>query len=175
LYLKDAPAHNLEDMLSAGDINVAIYCKPTQLEDRFHLLPLYEERFVLAVAPSHPFAHQQCVTFKELHQQRYLHRANCEYNGTIDAILAERGAEPIYPYESERDDWIQSLVLAGLGCTAIPEFAATMPGLVLLPLVEPEIRRTVQLVTVRGRPHTAPVGALLVAAKQHKWPGSRSR
>jgi DNA-binding transcriptional LysR family regulator len=171
LYLKDAPALQLERLLEAGDLNVAIYCKPTPLSDKFHLFPLYEERFMLAVAPSHPFANQQCVTFKELHQQRYLHRANCEYDDTIDAILRELGCEPIYPYESERDDWIQALVLADLGCTAIPEFAATVPGLVLLPLAEPELRRTVNMVSVRGRPHTAPVGAMVVAAKQHAWPG----
>ncbi len=171
LYLKDAPATQLEHLLENGDLNVAIYCKPTPLEDKFHLLPLYDERFVLAVAPSHPFANQQHVTFKELHQQRYLHRANCEYNDTIDKILNERGAEPLYPYESERDDWIQALVVAGLGCTAIPEFAATTPGLVLLPLVEPALSRRVQLVSVRGRPHTAPVGAIVVAAKQYAWPG----
>jgi DNA-binding transcriptional LysR family regulator len=172
LYLKDAPATQLEQMLENGDLNVAIYCKPTPLADKFHLLPLYEERFVLAVAPSHPFANRQRVTFKELHQQRYLHRANCEHNETIDRILSELGSEPIYPYESERDDWIQSLVLAGLGCTAIPEFAVTTPGLVLLPLVEPVLTRRVHLVSVRGRPHTAPVGAMVVAAKQYAWPGT---
>ena len=149
------------------------YCKPSPLADKFHLFKLYEERFVIAVAPSHPFAGRTHVTFKDLHQQRYLHRANCEYNDTIDRILSERGVEPIYPYESERDDWIQSLVLAGLGCTAIPQFAATLSGLVLLPLVEPELSRTVHLVSVRGRPHTAPVGAIIVAAKQYAWPGAR--
>jgi LysR family transcriptional regulator, hydrogen peroxide-inducible genes activator len=171
LYLKDAPAAQLEVMLENGDLNVAIYCKPYPLADKFHLLPLYNERFVIAVAPSHPFANRSSVSFKDLHQQRYLHRANCEYNDTIDKILAEVGAEPVYPYESERDDWIQALVLAGAGCTATPEFAATTPGLVLLPLVEPEISRTVQLVSVRGRPHTAPVGAIIIAAKQYAWPG----
>ena len=63
------------------------------------------------------------------------------------------------------------MVLAGLGCTAIPEFAATAPGLIVLPLVEPEVSRTVNLVSVRGRPHTAPVGAFIIAAKQFDWPG----
>ncbi len=173
LYLKDAPAGLLEDMLVTGDLNLAIYCKPEPLADKFHLLPLYHERFVVAVAPGHPFANMSSVTFADLHQQRYLHRANCEYNEALDRIMAERGIEPVYPYESERDDWIQAMVLAGLGCTAIPEFAATMPGLVLRQLIEPEVVRTIQLVSVRGRPHTAPVGAFVRAAKQYPWPGRR--
>jgi len=170
LYLKDAPAEQLESLLTGGDLNLAIYCKPQQLADRFHLLPLYRERFVIAVAPSHPFAQRGRIRFADLHQQRYLHRANCEYNEALDRILSEQSIEPMYPYESERDDWIQSMVLAGLGCTAIPEFAATVRGLVLLPLVEPEVTRTIQLVSVRGRPHTATVGAFVMAAKQHRWP-----
>jgi LysR family transcriptional regulator, hydrogen peroxide-inducible genes activator len=171
LYIQDAPAAVLEEKLETGDLNVAIYCKPQPLSDKFHLLPLYQERFVIAVAPSHPFASRGHVAFKDLQGQHYLNRANCEYNDTIDTILDDLGVEPVYHVESERDDWIQSLVMAGLGCTAIPEFAATIPGLVLLPLVEPEITRCIQLVSVRGRPHTAPLGAMVVAAKQYAWPG----
>jgi LysR family transcriptional regulator, hydrogen peroxide-inducible genes activator len=170
LYLKDAPAAVLEGLLESGDLDLAVYCKPDPLAEKFHLLPLFTERFVIAVAPGHPFARQQHVKFADLHQQRYLHRANCEYNETLDGIMAERGVEPVYPYESERDDWIQSMVLAGLGCSAIPEFALTVAGLVLLPLVEPEVSRTIQLVSVRGRAHTAQVGAFVIAAKQHTWP-----
>ncbi len=170
LYLKDAPAADLEKLLQSGELDLAVYCKPEPLAEKFHLLPLYAERFVIAVASGHPFARQAHVKFADLHQQRYLHRANCEYNETMDRIMAERGVEPVYPYESERDDWIQSMVLAGLGCSAIPEFAATIPGLVLLPLVEPEVSRTVQLVSVRGREHTAQVGAFVVAARQYAWP-----
>ena len=171
LYLKDAPAGELEDLLSNGDINLAIYCKPAPLAEKFHLLPLYRERFVVAVAPGHPFANRASVRFADLDKQPYLHRANCEYNDALDRIMADIGVEPVYPYESERDDWIQSMVLAGLGMTAIPEFAATLQGLVLLPLVEPEVSRAIHLVSVRGRKHTAPVGAFVMAAKQHPWPG----
>jgi DNA-binding transcriptional LysR family regulator len=171
LNLKDAPAGQLETLLESGELDLAIYCKPQAWGDKFHLLPLYDERFVIAVSPTHPFASRTQVNFRDLHQQRYLHRANCEYNETIDSIMNEHNVEPVYPYESERDDWIQSLVLAGLGCTAIPEFAATIPGLVLLPLVEPVLTRRVNLVCVRGRPHVPQVGAMMLAAKRYAWPG----
>jgi LysR family transcriptional regulator, hydrogen peroxide-inducible genes activator len=50
IYLKDAPASALEELLSQGEIDVAIFCRPGDLEDRFHTLPLYRERFVVAVA-----------------------------------------------------------------------------------------------------------------------------
>ena len=35
----------------------------------------------------------------------------------------------------------------------------------------PEVSRAIHLVSVRGRKHTAPVGAFVMAAKQHPWPG----
>ena len=56
------------------------------------------------------------------------------------------------------------IALAGLGFTFIPEYAVTMPGLRVRPLIDPEITRTVQVVTVRGRPHVPAVGAFVLAA-----------
>jgi DNA-binding transcriptional LysR family regulator len=67
--------------------------------------------------------------------------------------------EPVRPYRSERDDWIQVMALAGLGFTFIPEFAVTVSGLITRPLIDPEVIRQVNLVTVRGRPHSPSVGA----------------
>lgn len=58
---------------------------------------------------------------------------------------------------------------AGLGFTYIPEYAVTMPSLVIRPLVEPEVYRTVSLVTVRGRPHSPAVGAFVHEAKRYDW------
>ncbi len=169
LLLRDANASALEEMLAGGDLDAAIYCRPEPLGDKFHVMPLYKERFVVAFAPNHPWAAQETVTFRDLHGKPYLHRSNCEYNEHLDAIMADLGIEPYYPYESERDDWIQSMVLAGLGCTTIPEFAVTAPGLLWRPLTEPEVSRTVNLVTVRGRPHPPVVGALVHAVKRYPW------
>ena len=66
------------------------------------------------------------------------------------------------------------MVLAGLGFTYIPEFAVTVPGLVIRPLIEPELYRTVNLVTVRGRPHSPAVGAFVREARTHHWKGEGS-
>jgi DNA-binding transcriptional LysR family regulator len=53
------------------------------------------------------------------------------------------------------------MALAGLGFTFIPQFAITVSGLEVRPLIEPEVKRTVNAVTVRGRPHSPAVGAFL--------------
>ena len=169
LRLIDDTAASLQDQLASGELDAAIYCRPDQLDERFHVIPLYEERFVVAFGPGHDWSSRSAITFQDLHGQAYLNRISCEYNEHIDAIMAQRGVQPHYPYESERDDWIQSMVVAGLGCTTIPEFAITHPKLLWRPLVQPEISRCVNLVTTRGRQHGPAVGALVHAVKRHDW------
>jgi LysR family transcriptional regulator, hydrogen peroxide-inducible genes activator len=172
LYLKDGPADQLEALLDAGAIDVAIFCRPETLEDRFHALPLYRERFVVAVGPGHAFARLNAIRVKDLNNQNYLARANCEYQDHLRGIRETiGGVELMRPYSSERDDWIQCMVQAGLGFTYIPEYAVTLPGLIVRPLIEPEVYRTVNLVTVRGRPHAPAVGAFVREAKAYRWDG----
>jgi DNA-binding transcriptional LysR family regulator len=169
IYLKDSTADGLESILANGELDVAIYCRPEKLSHRFHHLALYQERFVLAIPKTHDLAAAAEVPFSRLHGERYLHRANCEYNDHIDRILEDRGIVPNFPYESERDDWIQAMVAAGLGITAIPQFAVTNTDIVVKPLVDPELFRTIQLVTVRGRRHNPALGRFVVEAKRFAW------
>ena len=132
----------------------------------------HEIRYFLAVSDTLHFtraAQQNIVPLKDLDGERYLSRANCEYADYINAIAAEQGVQLKTPYASDRDDWIQAMVLAGLGYTMIPEYAATLPGLAMRPLVEPEITRQVNLVSVRGRQHSLAVGAFVHEARRYNW------
>jgi DNA-binding transcriptional LysR family regulator len=171
VYLKDAPASTLEEVLAKGEIDIAIFCRPDGLnDDRFHSIELYRERFVIGIGPGHPFERLNAVRIKDLHQQNYLARANCEYYDYLRAVREQiGGVELKRPYSSERDDWVQCMAVAGLGFTYIPEYAVTVPGLITRPLVEPEVFRTVSLVTVRGRPHSPAVGAFMREAKRYRW------
>jgi hypothetical protein len=44
-----------------------------------------------------------------------------------------------------------------------------MPGLRVRPLIDPEIVRTIQVVTVRGRPHVPTVGAFVREILAFSW------
>ncbi len=169
LVLVDGAASDLQDRLIQGGLDAAIYCLPNKLDDKFHALPLYRERFVVAFPPGHDWSGRQTIRFKDLDGQPYLNRINCEYTEHIDEIFAQQNIVPSYPYESERDDWIQSMVMAGLGCTTLPEFAVAVPHLPWRPLVDPVVERTVNLVTVRGRAHGPAIGALVHAVRRHDW------
>ena len=104
----------------------------------------------------------------------YLHRMNCEFAGYADQILQEKGVTCTPTYRSERADWTMAMVAAGLGFAFMPANAVKHPSVVALPVVEPEFWRNVNLVTVRGRPYSPGVGALVREAMRKKWFGSKA-
>ena len=71
---------------------------------------------------------------------------------------------------SEREDWILTLVAAGMGICFLPEFSNTIPGVISRPVIEPSIEREVCLVTIAGRRWSSPVAAFVRAVRQYKWP-----
>ena len=169
ITLRDANGKTLQGLLDEGQIDIAALSFPGEIPDRFHALPLYSERFVIAFAPGHEFETHNAVRLRNLHQKLYLSRVNCEFGDHMLELYRQNGIEPVRPYRSERDDWIQSMAAAGLGFSFIPEFSVTIPGLLTRPLIEPEVVRTVSLVTVRGRPHSPAVGAFVRTANKQDW------
>jgi DNA-binding transcriptional LysR family regulator len=170
ISLRDAKGQMLHDMLAAGEIDVAIFGLPGGIdEERFHTLKLFDERVLIAIPPGHRLERQNGIRIEDLSNERYLFRANCEFADLVRDMCRSRGFRLTVPYRSERDDWIQTMVKAGLGVTTIPEYAVTVDGLTTRPLVDPGIQRTVSLVTVRGRPHSPAVGAFVREAMAFNW------
>ncbi|MFB9979273.1 LysR family transcriptional regulator [Mesorhizobium kowhaii] len=172
LHLCDADATSLRRRLVAGDLEVAIYALPSNTpDDEVHTLPLFREQMVMAIHPEHRLANQQCVRVRDMNSESYIHRNNCEFAGYADAILSEQGVTVSPVYWSDRDDWTLSMIAAGLGFGFMPQHSVNHPGVVGLPITEPEFWREVNLVTVRGRRHSPAVGALVREAVQKKWFG----
>jgi DNA-binding transcriptional LysR family regulator len=173
LQITDADASTLYEKLLGGEIEAAIYCLPEKDDDRLHLMPLFREQFVIALAKRHHLASHNAIRVRDLNNERYLNRASCEYANVARNIFMENGAKVQRVYRSERDDWILAMVAAGLGFGFLPQYCISdRDDLVVRPLVEPEIWRGVALVTVRGRPHSPALGALVREAMGTKWMGA---
>jgi DNA-binding transcriptional LysR family regulator len=174
LEMLDGRAKILEEKLLNGDIEAAIYCLPEhEPDERLHYMPLFREQFMVVIGPGHPLARNNAVRVKDLHQQKYLLRTNCEYN-EVGPIFSSRGSKCQIVYRSERDDWVQAMAAAGLGFAFIPRYSVTHEGVVSRPLIDPEFWREVNLVTVRGRPHSPAVGALVREAMRANWLGEKA-
>ena len=169
LELTDSGAGELQDKLLKGEIEAAIYALPGQVDERLHVLPLYREQMVIAVSPKHRLAAKNAVMPKDLDGEPYINRINCEFNGHVMPELDDVEFKTVF--RSERDDWVMAMVASGAGFGFMPESCVNHPGVVARPLVEPEFWRDVNLVTVRGRPHSPAVGALVREAMRIKWHG----
>jgi LysR family transcriptional regulator, hydrogen peroxide-inducible genes activator len=175
LRLCDASAADLRKRLLAGDLEVVIYALPGEgADERTHVQPLFTEQMVIAVHRQHRLANKAGFPVKELNGEHYIHRMNCEFAGYADHILQEKGVTCTPTFWSERDDWTMAMVAAGLGFAFMPTNSVNHPGVVGVPVIEPEFWRQVNLVTVRGRPYSPGVGALVREAMRKNWFGKRA-
>ena len=168
MEIVDAAAPRLQDQLVNGELEIAIYCWPDgPADDRLHVLPLFREQMMIAVAPDHRFARQNMVRVADLEGEPYVYRSKCEF--------ADSRQGPDWNcnivYLSERDDWVLAMIAAGLGFGFMPESGVRHEGVVGRPLIDPEFWREVNLITVRGRPHSPAVGAFVRQATRARWPG----
>jgi LysR family hydrogen peroxide-inducible transcriptional activator len=174
LKLCDSNANDLRSRLLAGDLEVVIYALPGEEPDlRTHSIPLFREQMVLAVHRGHRLAKARAFPVREMNNESYIHRMNCEFAGYADQILQQQGVTCTPTYWSERDDWTLAMVAAGLGFAFMPANAVKHPGVVGLPVVEPEFWRQVNLVSVRGRRYSPGVGSLVREAMRKAWFGKR--
>lgn len=171
LRIVDDSASALAQRLKGGEIELALFGLPKGLGDEFHVMPLFSERFMVMMRPSHRLADREAVSLHDLDGERYVGRANCEYDAFAEALLRDAGASLKTVFQSEREDWVQGMIAAGLGIGLFPELSERAKGVIGLPLSDPAMQRTINLVTLRGRPHSAAVGALVREARRFRWPG----
>ena len=173
LKLVEGIPERLSEQLEAGDLDIAIMAAAEGFPERFDIEPLYRERFLVAFSAGHRFEKMDVVPISAVDGETYLLRANCEYDGKLTDILRSCQAGVNVAYASEREDWIQNMVVGGLGICFIPEFSAVVPGLQTRPVTDPEVWRDICLVSMTGRRHSPAVSSFLKAVRAHDWPQGR--
>jgi LysR family transcriptional regulator, hydrogen peroxide-inducible genes activator len=169
MAITDAPGRDIIRLLMEGELDVGLVALP-HLPERFDRQLLYRERYTVAFYPGHRFERMDVVPLKELDREDYLNRLNCEYPDHFDALgIPDPAANVRICYATEREDWIQAMILAGLGCAVMPEFLPILPGIATRPLVEPDLSRDIVLVTVAGRRFSPGLKALVELTRRHDW------
>jgi len=157
--------------LSDGELELAVLNPVDKYCANFATIPLYSERYVVIVPAEHRLASVNGIRLGDLSGEAYVDRLACEMREMVMSVCKERNIELYARFRSEREDWIQAMVLARIGFAFMPEYSVTLPGLVTRPLVEPEVRRDVVLATMPGRLHSPAVAAFVRAARSFAWPG----
>ena len=125
----------------------------------------------MLLPPGHALAAREAVTLRELDKLPYVDRLACEMRERVMTACGQMGVELYARFRSEREDWVQAMVAAGLGFAFMPEHAVSQPDVAVRPLAEPVVERTIVLASMPGRPQPPAVAGFVRAARAHRWLG----
>jgi DNA-binding transcriptional LysR family regulator len=170
LSITDAKSGEIVRLIAQDEIDVAIAAWPDYPE-AVRAEPLHQERYAVAMRADDALAQGPMVALERLAGQAYIDRLGCEFDAYFAARHGAWSIDLDVVFASEREDWIQGLLLAGLGYAIVPEFMHLPDGLVKRPLSLPEITREVAVLTLRGKPLSAAAATFVRLTKGHRWPG----
>lgn len=145
--------------LEEAEVDLLLTSAAPSVPDWCVVAPLYEERYVVVLPPGHRLEANENVRLAELSGQPYIDRLSCEMREQVAALCNARDVSLYASYRTEREDWVQSLVAAGVGFAFMPEDSLLLGTRSARLLVEPELRRTVSL--IRSGDRAAPPAARL--------------
>jgi len=171
IAVNEASVEELKVALDEGDIDVAVLNPLDGIGDAYHVHDLYEERYIVIFPPGHRLSSLNSIKLQDLSGEPYVDRLACEMRELVVNVCDEMKVDLYARFRSEREDWVQAMVLAKIGFAFMPEYSVTLPELLQRPLVEPSLSRTICLVSVPGRPFNPAVAAMVRAAHTFTWPG----
>lgn len=154
LAVSEGSVANLAKRLGSADLDIAVTNAAGGVGAEFRTEMLYNERYVVIFPPGHRFAQLDAVRLADLDGEDYVDRLACEMREMVTKMLGERKVQLYAKFRSEREDWVQTMVLSGLGFAFMPEHSVTVGGLLSRALIEPAVARDVQALEVRGRERT---------------------
>jgi len=155
--------------LDNSEIDIAIMSSP-EYSDWYRAESIFLERYLVAFPTGHRFEKMEQIPLAEFEGEDYIKRLHCDFpSNFIKLGITKPYTQVRQRYSTEREDWVQLMVASGLGMTLMPEFLPILPGILTRPLVEPEVTRTLSIVTRRGRQHTRPVSLALDCARDMDW------
>lgn len=171
LAVRESTVSGLLEELDAGELDFAVLGSAGDPPAHLNHILLYEERYVVVFPPDHRLSSSNMIPLQELSGEPYVDRLSCEMREMVMAVCRERSVEVYATFLSEREDWVQSMVMARMGFAFMPEYSVTLPGLLQRPLVDPEVTRRVSLVHRAGRQFSPAASAFAIAARSFDWPG----
>jgi DNA-binding transcriptional LysR family regulator len=141
LRFDEGTLEGLTDALDKSEVDAAIMSSPYEFPKRFEAVTLYREEYVVACPPNHRLLPGKRILLPELQGEKYVSREN----------------------------WIQTMVRAGLGVSFMPENSCLAADLAFCRIAEPEIRRDIRLLTPAGREKPMPVQSFLDQAARYDW------
>ena len=170
LLLHEAMTMDLPSLVLSGSLDCCI-CSDCEISSpKLKVLPLFEERLLLACAKSNPLASLVEIPAERLRSEPYLDRLNCEFRERAADLLGERGVFMIPRIQSDREEWIQQLLVLDLGVALLPEYAVNSDDIAVRPVRDLYLSRKIQFISVSGPPTAEAVRTIERLAANFPWP-----
>jgi len=169
LSVAEGTPDRLLSKLDAGEIDAAVMARPEGYAPQWRVAPLYRERFVVALPFGHPLASGRTVPMQALDGASYVDRESCEYGEHIGALMDAASVSVRVVFASEREEWVQMMIVSGAGLACMPEYSPLLPGLVVRPMAAPEVVREVSLVLPSARRALPAADTFVAAITRYDW------
>ena len=113
-----------------------------------HFVPLWVERYVAALPPSHPLTLKERLRTSDLAGAAMIDRCHCEQSEFFGRTASKRQSAAI----AESEDWAMALVAAGVGIAIVPEGVARGHADVAVREIDVDVKRQVGLAYSAARP-----------------------
>ena len=113
-----------------------------------HFIPLWTDRYVVALPPSHPLTLKDKLRTSDFAGVAMIDRCHCEQSEFFSRTAQPRETVAI----AESEDWAMALVAAGVGIAIVPEGVARANPDVAVREIEVEVKRQVGLAYSAVRP-----------------------
>lgn len=158
-------------MLKNGDADLAIGGPVGETWDRLEVWPMFHEAFDLLVGAGHELAARNDLdlTVEILSRQRFLTHAHAD---SADVDLGRLGAvgislENAHQVDTDRD--LEALIVGNFGVAVMPASAMKSGQIRRLRCSALDLKRTVAIYSVAGRPRTREAAAVLNLVRSTDW------
>jgi DNA-binding transcriptional LysR family regulator len=166
IHMIEDTADRMLDMLRTDELDLAFASvDPDRLGDEFTATVLHEEHILVAVAPDHPLATRDHVTFAELAGETLIaYRDGSELRRRLEWAMGESGRTPRNAFYCTEMAAVRALASHGLGVAVLPQsiIAQEGPPIVGVPVGPEPLTWPVSIVW-RGRRRQPPAAKAFLA------------
>lgn len=171
LILHDIGPEALPELLLTGALDCAfIAMHGDQAFKEITVESLFDEDMVVAFSDGHRFAEKPEVTLYDVAEEVYVDRLKCEIRQPFFDFMDQNGLDLTVACSSQRDDWIQELVIRGLGVSVMPRFSITTRRIGWRTLTGPLSKsRKIMIARANGLTAQTSINSFYANATQFHW------
>ncbi len=136
-----------------------------------HFIPLWTDRYVAALPPSHPLTLKDRLRTSDFAGVAMVDRCHCEQSEFFGRSVQSRETAAV----AESEDWAMALVAAGVGIAIVPEAVARANPDVVVREIEVEVKRQVGLAYSAARPPSDVLQNFIARLQKQRPRASRAK